>query len=99
MPSFEDYLPDAVALDTVRRVLVTKLRHHGDVLLASPVFTALRRAAPHLEVDALVYAETAPMLEGHPDIARIHTIAAAVTTTTTEVAPENNPNAMPVFWT
>lgn len=74
MPSFEDYLPDAVALDSVRRVLVTKLRHHGDVLLASPVFTALRRAAPHLEVDALVYAETAPMLEGHPDIARIHTI-------------------------
>ena len=31
--------------------------------------------------------------------ASIHTIAAAVTTTTTEVAPENNPNAMPVFWT
>lgn len=74
MPSFEDYLPDAVALDAVRRVLVTKLRHHGDVLLASPVFAALHRAAPHLEIDALVYAETSPMLEGHPDISRIHTI-------------------------
>ncbi len=58
----------------VRRALVTKLRHHGDVLLASPVFTALKRAAPEAEIDALVYAETAPMLSGHPAIARLHAI-------------------------
>src|SRR5262249_18492321 len=58
----------------LRRVLVTKLRHHGDVLLASPVFTVLRNALPGAEIDALVYAETAPMLEGHPAIARVHTI-------------------------
>src|SRR5665213_1412207 len=74
MPSFEEYLPDAVALAGLSRVLVTKLRHHGDVLLASPVFSTLKRAAPHLQVEALVYAETAPMLEGHPAISRIHTI-------------------------
>jgi lipopolysaccharide heptosyltransferase III len=74
MPSFQDYLPDAVALAGIERVLVTKLRHHGDVLLASPVFSVLHQAAPHVEIDALVYAETAPMLEGHPAIARIHTI-------------------------
>ena len=67
-------LPDAVDLAAVRRVLVTKLRHHGDVLLASPVFTTLRRAAPHAEIDALVYRETAPMLAGHPAIAELHTI-------------------------
>ena len=29
---------DAVPLDALRRALVIKLRHHGDVLLASPVF-------------------------------------------------------------
>ena len=29
---------DAVPLEDVKRVLVIKLRHHGDVLLASPVF-------------------------------------------------------------
>jgi len=68
------YLPDAVPLAAIRRALVTKLRHHGDVLLASPVFSALARAAPHVEIDALVYAETAPMLANHPAIARIHTI-------------------------
>jgi heptosyltransferase-3 len=67
-------LTDPVPLSDVRHVLVTKLRHHGDVLLAAPVFTTLRRAAPHAELDALVYHDTAPMLAGHPDIARIHTI-------------------------
>ena len=67
-------LSDAVPLADVSRVLVTKLRHHGDVLLASPVFSVLKAAAPHAEIDALVYRDTAPMLEGHPAIARIHTI-------------------------
>jgi heptosyltransferase III len=68
------YLPDAVPLSDISRVLVTKLRHHGDVLLTSPVYTTLKRAAPHVEIDALVYAETAPMLANHPAIAKLHTI-------------------------
>jgi heptosyltransferase-3 len=67
-------LPDPVPLGDIGRVLVTKLRHHGDVLLASPVFTVLKRAAPRAEIDALVYRETAPMLAGHPAIAQVHTI-------------------------
>lgn len=58
----------------MRRALVVKLRHHGDVLLASPVFNVLRRHAPHAEVDALVYSDTRDMLEGHPAIARIHAV-------------------------
>ncbi|HEX4781309.1 MAG TPA: putative lipopolysaccharide heptosyltransferase III, partial [Usitatibacter sp.] len=67
-------VPDAVDLSAVRRALVVKLRHHGDVLLTSPVFRVLRDRAPHAEVDALVYADTRDMLEGHPSISRIHTI-------------------------
>ena len=67
-------LSDAVPLAEVKRALVTKLRHHGDVLLASPVFTTLKAVAPHVEVDALIYRDTAPMLEGHPSIARLFTI-------------------------
>jgi heptosyltransferase-3 len=67
-------LPDPVPLSQVRRVLVTKLRHHGDVLLTSPVFTTLARAIPAAEIDALVYAETVEMLAGHPAIAQVHTI-------------------------
>ena len=67
-------LPDPVPLPAIHRVLVTKLRHHGDVLLTSPVFTTLARAIPGVEVDALVYGGTEPMLTGHPAIAQVHTI-------------------------
>ncbi len=65
---------DAIDLAQVKRALVVKLRHHGDVLLASPVFNVLKQRAPHLEIDALVYADTAEMLSGHPAIAQVHGI-------------------------
>ncbi len=65
---------DSPALQNVRRVLVVKLRHLGDVLLTSPVFSCLARHAPHIETDALVYRDTAEMLSGHPDIAQLFTI-------------------------
>ncbi|HEX7327492.1 MAG TPA: putative lipopolysaccharide heptosyltransferase III [Casimicrobiaceae bacterium] len=68
------YLPDAVPPAEIHRALVTRLRHHGDVLLATPVFTALKRAAPHAAIDALVYRETAPLLAGHPAIDVVHVI-------------------------
>lgn len=64
--------PDAIDLSQVRRALVIKLRHHGDVLLASPVLGVLKRAAPHAEIDAMVYADTAAMLRGHPALAQLH---------------------------
>lgn len=76
MPGMETFNPlrDAVPLGEIRRVLVIKLRHHGDVLVSSPVFSVLKAQAPHLEIDALVYADTAEMLTLHPAIASVHTI-------------------------
>src|SRR3954463_8208711 len=65
---------DAVPLGECRRALVLKLRHHGDVLLSSPVLSVLKAHAPALEVDALVYDDTAPMLEGHPALSQLHTV-------------------------
>jgi heptosyltransferase-3 len=67
-------VPDAVNLDSVRRALVVKLRHHGDVLLSSPVFQVLRNRAPEAQIDALVYDETRELIDGHPAIDRIHAI-------------------------
>ncbi|MFH1604967.1 MAG: glycosyltransferase family 9 protein, partial [Pseudomonadota bacterium] len=64
-------LKDEVDLQSLRRVLVTKLRHHGDVLLASPVFSVLKNHAPHLEVDALVYTDTIAMLSGNPAVSQV----------------------------
>ena len=45
---------DAPDFARIRRALVIKLRHHGDVLLTSPVLQALQEAAPQAEIDALV---------------------------------------------
>ncbi len=63
---------DAVPLGECGRALVVKLRHHGDVLLAAPVLSVL--AARGLEVDALVYDDTAPMLAGHPALAQLFVV-------------------------
>lgn len=68
---------DGIAARDTRRGLVIMLRHHGDVLLTTPVFSALRAAAPEAELDALIYSETRDMLALHPDIARIHLIERA----------------------
>jgi heptosyltransferase-3 len=67
-------LPDAIDPISIRRVLVVKLRHHGDVLLTSPVFTVLKNHIPHAELDALVYADTADMLTGHPAISNVFNV-------------------------
>ncbi|UXY15573.1 putative lipopolysaccharide heptosyltransferase III [Chitiniphilus purpureus] len=58
----------------LRRALVIKLRHHGDVLLTGPVFSTLAAAHPGIEVDALLYHDTREMLTLHPHVAQVHTI-------------------------
>ena len=65
--AYGDY-PD---LKGVKKILVIKLRHLGDVLLTTPLFHTLRRAFPEAEIDAYLYREAFPMLEGHPDIHRL----------------------------
>lgn len=50
------------------KILVIKMRHLGDVLLTTPIFSNLKKAYPKAEIDAMVYSDTKPMLEGHPAI-------------------------------
>lgn len=70
----QSYLKDKVDFSQVERVLIVKLQHLGDVLLTSPVFSTLKRQYPHLQIDALVYADTACMLQGNPHVDTIFTI-------------------------
>ena len=67
-------ISDTLDPSRIRRVLVTKLRHHGDVLLASPVLGALKRHLPEAEIDALLYHDTRDMLSGHPALSRLHLV-------------------------
>ena len=67
-------LKDTVPIESMRRALVIKLRHHGDVLLSAPVLSALKAQAPEIQIDALVYDDTAAMLEAHPALSVLHTV-------------------------
>jgi heptosyltransferase-3 len=56
------------------RILVIKLRHHGDMLLTTPVIAALHQAWPQAKIDVLLYEETRDMLLANPLIHRIYGI-------------------------
>lgn len=57
---------------TVRRILVVRQHHEiGDLLLATPLFAALRRGFPGAAVDLLVNRYAARAVEGNPDLAEV----------------------------
>lgn len=56
------------------RILLIKLRHHGDMLLTTPVIHSLRQRWPNAKIDVLLYEETRDMLAAHPDINKIYGI-------------------------
>lgn len=57
-----------LALPAKPRILVIALRRLGDVLLTTPLIASLRRAWPDATIDALVFADTAGILNGNPDL-------------------------------
>ena len=54
-----------------KRILVVKLDHLGDVILATPVFSNLRQAYPNVELHALTGTWSRVVLERHPDVSTI----------------------------
>lgn len=48
---------------------------HGDVLLATPLLAALRRAAPEATIDVLVYWGQSGILAGNPDVNEILSVS------------------------
>ncbi|WP_213992468.1 putative lipopolysaccharide heptosyltransferase III [Sodalis sp. dw_96] len=58
----------------VKKILLIKLRHHGDMLLTTPVINTLHRQYPAAEIDILLYKETEAILRYHPALTQIHVI-------------------------
>ena len=53
------------------RILVISLRRIGDLLLTTPLIRSIRRAWSDADIDVLVFANSAGILAGNPDISRI----------------------------
>jgi len=66
--------PALLSSTDVKRILVIKLRHHGDMLLITPVINRLKQQYPHAEIDVLLYKETLEMLAHNPAINQIFAI-------------------------
>lgn len=56
------------------RVLVTRLRYLGDIVMATAVVSALKRGDPSLDIGFLCEEAHAPVLAGHPELARVHVL-------------------------
>jgi len=52
--------------DKIAKICVVKLDHIGDLLLATPVFRALKKAYPKSKLTAVVNPGSAPILDGNP---------------------------------
>ena len=61
-------IEDRIELPGRPRILVVALRRLGDVLLTTPLIRSLRRAWPEAHIAALVFADTAGILAGNPDL-------------------------------
>ncbi|WP_127957002.1 putative lipopolysaccharide heptosyltransferase III [Serratia microhaemolytica] len=60
--------------EQVKRILVIKLRHFGDVLLITPLLSTLRAHYPNALIDVLLYKGTEAMLAGNPDVNFAYTV-------------------------
>ena len=58
----------------IRRVLIVKLRSIGDTVLATPSLIALKRHAPHVELDILLEDWVAPVLDGFDHVDSVLTV-------------------------
>ena len=61
------------------RILVVTLRRLGDVLQTTLLIRSLKRAWPDAIIDALVFADTAGILKGNPDLTGVVTMPARPT--------------------
>src|SRR5476649_1738258 len=57
-----------------QRILIIKLRHHGDMLLTTPVISTLKEHYPEAEIDMLMYLETKDMLASNTSLTTLFTI-------------------------
>jgi ADP-heptose:LPS heptosyltransferase len=56
------------------RILLANYGHLGDVVMSTVCLTILQQAWPDVEIGFLIGSWSRPVLEGHPDVARLHIV-------------------------
>ena len=59
----------------IKKILLMKLRHHGDVLLTAPLVASIHYFFPKAKIDLLIYEESKPLFSYHPLINQIHVVS------------------------
>ena len=57
-----------------RKILLIKMRFHGDMLLTTPVISTLKQNYPDARIDVLLYEDTMPILSENPEIHTLYGI-------------------------
>lgn len=68
-----------------KRILVIKMRYHGDMLLTTPVISTLKRNYPNAKIDMLLYQDTIPILSENPEIHALYGISSKGTSTSKKI--------------
>lgn len=71
---------------TFTRILVIKMRFHGDMLLTTPVISTLKRNYPDAKIDMLLYQDTIPIISENPEINALYGISNKGTAATAKIA-------------
>lgn len=84
--------------DSVKRVLVIRLRSIGDTVLSTPSLFALKRFLPHASVDILLEDWVAPVLDGYEHIDNVVTVPRKGTAARARVAARLRGNRYDVVY-
>jgi lipopolysaccharide heptosyltransferase III len=84
--------------ETVKRVLIVRLRSIGDTVLTTPSLFALKRFVPNAQVDILLEDWVAPVLDGFPHVNNVITFARGSTAARARVAREIRANRYDVVY-
>ncbi|MBI5764523.1 MAG: glycosyltransferase family 9 protein [Planctomycetes bacterium] len=62
------------AIPRPRKILLANFGHLGDIVMSTPCLSILRKAFPEATIGFLIGSWARPVLEGHPDISRLHVV-------------------------
>jgi len=66
------YLQDVPDFSKLKRILLIKLRHLGDVVLSTPVIATLKKRFPHLDIDLVINEEGRELVQGLKELNQVH---------------------------